>query len=469
MDVRTKWTRGTASRWGTRSSAAHLGDQRRAIEFDWRLEKYAARCLQLWGAQPGSADWGRPVEPREKIRRELAAERHRKAIAPLFRQHPASKAERAAWRYRLVQNLREAGRECLGFPEAGLNLFFTREAIDASCQFTEMAKAFDPRLSDGSLLQAIRNLWVVHGLQLFLQKEISLTRASFAYSMLYPCTDNCLDDDRIAPREKARFSEWLESRLRGFQSTLPDARTRSVDRLIAAIESCYPRAEYPELYLSLLAIHHAQLKSLLQQHPGALTAENAVLEITIEKGGASVLVDGYLAEPELRDDEGEFFFRYGVSLQLLDDLQDFKSDLRNQHLTLFGWHATAGSKLDEVTSRLWSFVNEVLWSSKRFAAPCFSPLKTLIQENCRIVILHAVASNQERYSRKFVDALEASSPFTFSYLASREQSLADEYKRVVAALPRHVLPARDLQRAALHDGSRFLECEAGELAEVAAD
>jgi len=469
MDIRTEWTRGTASGRGTRSSAAHPDDQRRAIEFDRRVERYAARCLQLWGAQPGPADWGSPVEPREKIRRELAAERHRKAIAPLLREYPASKAERAAWRYRLVRSLSEAARQCLGFPEAGLNLFFTREAIDASCQFTEMAKAFDPRFSDESLLQAIRNLWVVHGLQLFLQKEISLTRASFAYSMLYPCTDNCLDDDRITPQEKARFNEWLERRLRGFQSTLPDARTRPVDRLIAAIESCYPRAEYPELYLSLLAIHHAQLKSLLQQQPGALTAEDAVLQITFEKGGASVLVDGYLAEPGLRDDEGEFFFRYGVLLQLLDDLQDFKSDLRNQHLTVFGWHTTAGSKLDVVTSRLWSFVNEVLWRTTRFAAPCFGPLKALIQENCRIMILHAVATNQERYSREFVQALEASSPFTFSYLASREQSLAEEYKRVVAALPRHVLPARRIQSAALHHGGWILECEARELANVAAD
>ncbi len=61
-------------------------------------------------------------------------------------------------------------------------------------------KAFDPTMSDESVFQALRNLWVIHNLQLFLEGKIALSPAGFGYSMLYPWTDNYLDNPQIAVR-----------------------------------------------------------------------------------------------------------------------------------------------------------------------------------------------------------------------------------------------------------------------------
>lgn len=51
-----------------------------------------------------------------------------------------------------------------------------------------------------------------------------------------------------------------------------------------------------------------------------------VLALSVAKGGASLLADGYLVRGELGPGEAELCFGYGVFLQLLDDLQDVAAD-----------------------------------------------------------------------------------------------------------------------------------------------
>ena len=101
------------------------------------------------------------------------------------------------------------------------------------------------------------------------------------------------------------------------------------------IERLYPRAEFPEVYLSLRAIHHAQMRSLDQQDGARTWDERALLALSIAKGGASVLTDACLVRGSLTEDKAEFMFAYGVVLQLMDDLQDIRDDLANRHLTIF--------------------------------------------------------------------------------------------------------------------------------------
>ena len=42
--------------------------------------------------------------------------------------------------------------------------------------------------------QAMRNVWIMNISQVLLNVEVKFTNAIFAYSMLYPYTDNILDD-----------------------------------------------------------------------------------------------------------------------------------------------------------------------------------------------------------------------------------------------------------------------------------
>jgi hypothetical protein len=333
----------------------------------------------------------------------------------------------------LLHALRRIAGDYLEHDAEGLDRLFADEALEATRQFIREARTFAPGIADQSLFQALRNLWVVHSVQLFLRAPISLSPALFAYSMLYPWTDNCLDDPRLTRAAKIAFGDWLGLRLTGVKAPPRDLHAEQVGQLVGLIERLYPRPEFPDVYLSLQAIHQAQMSSLEQQDPSRTLDEQALLQLSIAKGGTSVLADAHLVRGSVSADEAEFMFSYGVVLQLMDDLQDLPDDLANGHMTIFTRQALLGS-LDGVTTQLWAFTQTVLWSFSPFAAAQPGSLKSLIQDNFRLLLLQTIARNRQFYTRDFVHALEASSPVRFCYLARQEKVLAGRYSQVSASI-----------------------------------
>ena len=75
--------------------------------------------------------------------------------------------------------------------------------------FVRRAREFDPAIPQDSLLQALRNIWVFCSLQRLAGKDLRLTPSAFAYSLLYPYTDNVFDDNRLPTLEKNHLrSGW---------------------------------------------------------------------------------------------------------------------------------------------------------------------------------------------------------------------------------------------------------------------
>ena len=377
--------------------------------------------------------FGADVSSAEKLERESRADQDFAAIERLLRRWPASSAKRAAWRQELLQAMRRMAGEHLACDAEGLNQLFTAEALEATRQFLREAREFCPTITDQSLFQALRNVWVMHSVQLLLRAPITLSPAVFAYSMLYPWTDNRLDDPRLGHAAKIAFGDWLALRLAGEKAPPPDAHCEEVGALVGRIEQLYPRPEIPEVYLSLQAIHQAQMKSLAQQDVARAWDEQALLDLSIAKGGTSVLADACLVRGWLTGDEAEFMFAYGVVLQLMDDLQDLRDDLVNGHMTIFTRQARLGM-LDGLTSRLWAFTRHVLGSFNRFASSQSASIMGLIQDNLRLLILQAVARNSEFYTGAFVSGLEDSSPVRFCCLARQEKTLAGRYSKVLACI-----------------------------------
>jgi hypothetical protein len=404
--------------------------------FQQRVKGYAARYAALWESVEAATPRLGPVVPLPgKLKREAQADAQFEAIKTLLRQFPRSHEQREGWRAKLLNAGREIAGRTLGLPNAALELFFTRTGVEATRRFVREARAFDPGMSDENLLQALRNLWVIHSIQVLFEREPSVSPATFAYSMLYPWTDNRLDDPAVSSDAKLRFGQWLERRLCGSHPAPPDAHAAQVGRLVGMIEGHFPRAEFEEVYLSLRAIHHAQMASLQQQSTGDFPDGHALLHITLRKGGTSVLADACLVAGQLSESETDFMFGYGTVLQLLDDLQDVSADLANGHATLFAREAAAGF-LDAVTARLWSFLRAALWSPGRFEAPRFQPVKTLIQESCKLLLLQAVARNCRLYTARFAAELESCSPFRFAFLRDREASLGAECRKLISSLRR---------------------------------
>jgi hypothetical protein len=193
--------------------------------------------------------------------------------------------------------------------------------LEISLELASRARRLDPEVSLIDVLQAARNAWTACALQLFLGREMRLTPAIFAYSMLYPYSDNYLDDVASSPHVKLRFSERFRARLCGERLPATDAREALIWELVGIIEAQYSRERFPAVYDSLLAIHAAQQDSLCQLH-NTLGPELDVADLTFTKGGTSVLADAYLAAGELCEAEAKMAFNWGVVLQLGDDLQE---------------------------------------------------------------------------------------------------------------------------------------------------
>ena len=168
------------------------------LVFQQRVDCLVAKYAALWRAtETSSPELGPIVAPPEKARREAQAERSGQEMEARLRRFPRSKEKRGPWRCDLLESARRLTIDCLGYPEAGLKHIFTEAGIAATRQFVRDARAFDRAIPDDHLFQALRNLWVIHSVQALLESEIELSPSTFGYSMLYPWTDNYLDDPQV--------------------------------------------------------------------------------------------------------------------------------------------------------------------------------------------------------------------------------------------------------------------------------
>jgi len=288
---------------------------------------------------------------------------------------------------------------------------FFDECEAAGKAFVRHARDFDPLLGGDDIHQALRNQWVYNSIEVFLGRPVSLSPGSLAYSLMYPYTDNWLDATTHTAQEREEFQESLRRSIEGEYA--PEA-TGAFPRLVRMIEEQFPRMEHPAVYDALMAILRAQGKGLALQRPVDGCSEAALESITIEKGGASVAVDGFLVRGWLSPAELHALFGYGVVLQFIDDLQDMDDDAAAGHSSMFT-RARAEGTLDDLTGRLVRFTDATVALLDAPGGGGFLP--RLVGASCLFLILEAVARYSECYSRRYLDILEQFSPLRFSFLA----------------------------------------------------
>ncbi len=404
--------------------------------FQQSITSLTQRFARLWSeTAPQPFTLGKLVSGQEKRRTQEKAEAAARDFEQLLTRFPKGSTQRGAWRQELLSTMKQMARDCLLLPEKGLDLFFTEPAMEVTRQFVTQGHDFDATMRDEHLFQALRNVWVLNFIELLLGREPSLSRAGFGYSMLYPCTDNFLDDPAVPELAKVEFGHWLGLRLQGLAPRPADPHGREVDRLVRLIESDYPRASYPEVFSCLGAIHRAQMESLSQHQPHAAADEESLIALTFTKGGTSVLSDAYIVSGRPAPAEAEFSYGYGIALQLMDDLQDVKTDRENGHTTLFT-RALAGGPLDSITRRLWHFLRSVLEPVETIGAPRARCVRNLIQENCLVLFLQSVVSNPNFFTPVFARELESGSPFHLDFVRSQKERLSGEFRRIVGYLRR---------------------------------
>ena len=403
----------------------------------WRdLEELKARYCSLWwdiGTEPpvlGEAV-SRPRQ-RDNARETARLIDH---LATQIEAYPDSEPEQGMWKEALRETVRRFGEERFGWPRGYRDLLFGDDFFTATQEFARQARAFDPSIALEDVGQALRNVWIMNSVQMLLGLPVVHSPSVFAYSMLYPTTDNFLDDPAVSRQAKKDFCDDLGRRLAGEDVVPGEARQRNVYRLVAMIEDQFPHESFPEVFLSLLAIHRGQVKSLTQQGGAQSPFETDLLGISVEKGGSSVLADGYLVAGRLSRDEADFLFGYGVFLQLLDDLQDAAADRQSHHMTLFSLPAGRWP-LDRLASRLFWMIRRVLTTSPRFAGPQHAAVRDLIERNCTFLLVVAVAENQDLFTRPFVRALEAQWPLDFGAMRKLKRRGRKRFERTLEVLRR---------------------------------
>lgn len=356
----------------------------------------------------------------DKLQKEQILDQFLKSMKSFRKGRRSRKSFSADEERQFFTNTRDFLKEGLDFTESQLGTMFSDELIGVTKAFVRQALAFDPQLKFSDVFQACRNAWIMHGLQLIMGIEIQLTPSIFAYSMLYPYTDNLIDDPQISALDKVAFSDRFRDRLSG---QLPEPITKTenaVFRLVSMIENQYSRTDFPEVFESLLAIHDAQTNSMkLIQQNDALSESN-ILKIVLAKGGTSVLADGFLVAGRLTGPQKHFLFGYGAYLQLLDDLQDVEDDYAAGLMTVFSSSAFQ-APLDWKLNKTYWFGEEVMKTLDHFEGKELDLFKSLMRTSMDLFIIEAIAQCPEAFSPDYVADLENHSPFHFSYIRKRKE------------------------------------------------
>lgn len=356
----------------------------------------------------------------EKLERQVILDQFLKSIK-LFRKERFNRKSMTEIDERLFfENTREFLRDGLDFTESQLEMMFSDDLIEVTRKFVRQAKAFDPDLSFPEIFQACRNVWIMNGLQLIMGIPMQVTPSIFAYSLLYPYTDNIIDDPQISGFEKMIFSERFRDRLSGLKME-PSTKTEiAIFRLVEMIENQYSRTDFPEVYESLLGIHEAQTNSMQLIQKSDLLSDQETLKICLAKGGASVLADGYLVAGQLTEAQRYFLFGYGAYLQLLDDIQDVDEDHQAGLMTVFSKPAFQ-SPLDEKLNKTYWFGEQVMKNLEFFDGQHLDLFQSLMRKSMDLFITEAIAHNPDAYSQKYVTDFETYSPFYFTYIRKRKE------------------------------------------------
>ena len=433
---------------GRESVAAQAARFRREMEARW------------WTAEIGADNrihdddelLGRTYSVREQLAREDELERLLQVIASI--PEPDGGIGATTWGAAARDRLFEAGAR---FLRRGLGMTADQAAVlldpalsDAMLGFVRAARRFDPAISGEDVFQAGRNAATMFSLQLMLGRPVGLTDSILGYSLLYPYSDNLLDDPQVAPAQKAQFNGRFGQRLRGQDVAPASAVERQVFSLVGRIENDWSPAEHPRVFESLQLIHAAQTESVRlglssrpaprrRVGPGRPPASHAMpspyevdtLGLSIAKGGASVLADGYLVAGELAETTARFLYGLGTFLQWVDDLQDVDGDRRAGQATLFSQTAE-GWPLDGITERLLHFGRDVLGDLDDVGGEAAKPLRELMRRSVGLLVSDAAGRHPSDYSRRYLWRLQDHYPFRFGRLRRLRRQLARRQPALMA-------------------------------------
>lgn len=361
--------------------------------------------------------------------REVEMSRFADEIILLIKGFPGRhKEDNKQWGSALKRLIYGCGTGVVGLGDSSMRILLDDGFCDVTSEFIVKAREFDAGFKTDEIFQSLRNAWIMNCIQKLMGSKVEMTGAVFAYSMLYPYSDNYIDEPVVSDCDKMELNKNFNRRLAGMDIAAASLLENKLFRLVGMIEGQFPRNKYPMVYESLLAIQTAQEKSL-EQDVRKKGTDPDIFAISVEKGGSSVLADGCLIKGSLSAEEAAFVFGFGVLLQLLDDMQDAAEDRRCGHKTLFSMCGTDMSA-QRSTNRLINFTMNFLDSDKCFNSNDAKEIKSLMKKSILFLLMGAVACNGSMYDTGYLKRLEAYSPLRFNYLKGFYKRMGREFGRL---------------------------------------
>lgn len=308
----------------------------------------------------------------------------------------------------------------LFFDKPFLGFFLDKGYMESAEDFLDEVKLEDSDLKPEEVFQAIRNVWIMNSLQLFWGIPLRMTPSVYAYSMLYPYTDNFLDSTLVSREDKARFNERLTRVIQGESIESSDPHESRVFELIGKIGTEFHRDSYPSVYESIGLIQKAQIESMKQDKKKAMTSDE-IIPISLFKGGASVLADAFLVKGELDEEEMSFAFGYGAFLQLLDDLQDAETDRKDGHQTIF----SIGDRSSDFDARLKKLISFIFKVNEEAVGDDSTKalMKDVIRTCTLMMVMEVVGREPGIVTKGFYRELESYSKVRLTFFTEYEKQM----------------------------------------------
>ena len=319
-------------------------------------------------------------------------------------------------------NLATFFQNSLNFNQSETAIIAQSGLLGITKEFMLMARRFDPEVNMQDVFQASRNLWIINSLQIMMEAPVKLSPSIFAYSMLYPYSDNYLDDPAVTSEEKLAFSQRFRQRLQG-EKVIPANKTEKIIfDLVAMIESDWDHNKFSGVYESLLGIHDAQTRSIALISGKQNIPEDVLCSICIEKGGTSVVADGYLINGTLTDEQEKFCFGFGAFLQFVDDIQDVTEDSEGELTTLFTYAASEGC-LETYVNKTIDFGKVVMGDLSCFSGAVLDEMSSLMIKSNAFLLNEAVALNSTFFHKQYIEQFESGSPFRYDFIRKRRSNM----------------------------------------------
>lgn len=395
------------------------------------VDSLVNQYVQIWWklCRKPSVRTGEATDFMTKRRKQARTDEFIDSFINKIKSYPSEQNSRAQWKSEINRLMEDFFSKIEYIQLDEIQFLLSGGILEATEVFVKDARDFDQQIKFEDIGQAMRNVWIMNISQILLNQPVRCTPSVFAYSMLYPFTDNYIDNAELDIECKKSYSSRFERRLAGEHIESQNDYEAKIFTLVEFIEKEYARADFPYVYDSLLRIHKAQSKSILQHNKGTTPYDADILGVSFEKGGASVLADAFLVKGTLKPMEIDFFFAYGLMLQLCDDLQDIKEDLKNNHHTIFSLTAKRWP-IDHITDALFNIVDYVaeLIDGLDVADPLL--FKNIIRRNCCFLVYFAIVKNKEFYSKAYFNNVKPYLPYNPYYMNNFYKKLSEKYKKL---------------------------------------